>query len=88
ALESLLDHPLVSEVRAGTGVLGAVQIDPERIAADPTISAAAANHSRAAGVITRAVGGGGLQASPPLTISLSQLDELAAGLRAGLDAVV
>ena len=38
-------------------------------------------------MITRALAGGGLQLSPPLVITDAQLDELAAGLRAGLDAV-
>ena len=34
ALRPLADHELVSEVRAGTGVLAAVQLDPERLRAD------------------------------------------------------
>jgi adenosylmethionine-8-amino-7-oxononanoate aminotransferase len=38
-------------------------------------------------VITRAIAGGGFQVSPPFTITSDQLDELAAGLRAGLDAI-
>jgi adenosylmethionine-8-amino-7-oxononanoate aminotransferase len=39
------------------------------------------------GTITRALAGGGLQISPPLVISESQIEELSAGLAAGLDAV-
>jgi len=38
------------------------------------------------GAITRAPAGGGLQESPPLTITQDQVQELAAGLRAALDA--
>jgi adenosylmethionine-8-amino-7-oxononanoate aminotransferase len=38
-------------------------------------------------VMTRALAGGGLQISPPLTITEAQLDELATGLRTGFDAV-
>ena len=47
----------------------------------------AAMAARDAGVITRAIAGGGLQVSPPLVITRDQLDELATGLRAGLDAI-
>ena len=39
------------------------------------------------GTITRALAGGGLQISPPLVITGEQLREMAAGIRAGLDAV-
>ena len=42
ALKPLLAHPLVSEIRAGAGLLAAVQIDPDAIAADPSLPARAA----------------------------------------------
>jgi len=87
ALAPLASHQAVSEVRSGAGVLAAVQLDPELLALDPTAPARAALAARDAGVITRAVGGGGLQVSPPLTITTSQLEELAEGLRSGLSAV-
>jgi adenosylmethionine-8-amino-7-oxononanoate aminotransferase len=86
ALAPLASHELVSEVRSGAGVLAAVQLDPDLVSADPGAPARAAAGARAAGVITRVVAGGGLQASPPLTINAEELGELAAGLRAGLDA--
>jgi adenosylmethionine-8-amino-7-oxononanoate aminotransferase len=86
-LAPLAAHPAVSEVRSGAGVLAAVQVDPDLVAADPSAPGRAATASREAGVITRAVAGGGLQASPPLIIDTAGLEELAAGLRAGLDAV-
>ena len=38
ALDPLAEHELVSEVRAGLGVVAAVQIDPELLAADPGLS--------------------------------------------------
>jgi adenosylmethionine-8-amino-7-oxononanoate aminotransferase len=87
-LAPLAESGVVSEIRSGAGVLAAVQIDPELITADPTAPGRAAGASREAGVITRVVGGGGLQVSPPLTISPSELEELAAGLGAGLAAIV
>jgi putrescine---pyruvate transaminase len=37
------------------------------------------------GISTRAVGTGAVQVSPPLVMTDAQVDELAAGLRAGLD---
>ena len=86
ALAPLAAHELVSEVRSGAGVLAAVQLDPELLAADPGMPNRAAAAAREAGVITRVVAGGGLQASPPLTISSTELRELATGLHAGLEA--
>ncbi len=87
ALASLTNHALVSEVRTGAGLLAAVQLDPTRIADDPSLPQRVAAASRDAGVITRALAGGGLQISPPLVITEEQLEELAAGLRAGLDMI-
>jgi adenosylmethionine-8-amino-7-oxononanoate aminotransferase len=87
ALSPLADHPAVAYIRGGVGVMAAVQLADSVLSDDPDAAARAAMAARDAGVITRAIGGGGLQASPPLTITHEQLDELAAGLRTGLDAV-
>jgi adenosylmethionine-8-amino-7-oxononanoate aminotransferase len=87
ALEPLTAHPLVSHLRGGVGALAAVQLDPLAVADDPSLAARAAHAAREAGVITRAIAGGGFQASPPLTITRDQLDELTAGLLAGIEAV-
>jgi putrescine aminotransferase len=87
ALSSLADHPAVDHVRGGVGALAAVQISGDALAGDPNAAGRAAEAARDAGVITRAIAGGGLQASPPLTITQAQLDDLVAGFRAGLDAV-
>ena len=87
ALAPLVDHALVSEVRTGAGLLAAVQIDPAHVEADASLAPRAALACREAGVITRALAGGSLQISPPLVITEAQFDELAAGIRAGLDAV-
>ncbi len=88
ALAPLTDHPTVDHVRGGVGALAAVQLGGEAAGPDVMASAVkAAIAARDAGVITRAIAGGGLQVSPPLVITRDQLDELATGLRAGLDAV-
>jgi putrescine aminotransferase len=87
ALAPLAEHTIVSEARTGAGLLAAVQIEPGLVEADASLPARAAAACRQAGVITRALAGGGLQISPPLVITEEQLGELADGLRAGLDAV-
>ena len=75
-------------VPAGVGAMAAVQLGGEALDGDPMVAAGtAAAAARRAGVITRAIAGGGLQVSPPLVITRDQLDDLAAGLRAGLDAI-
>ena len=88
ALSPLLAHPLVSEIRTGAGLLAAVQLDPEAIAADPSLPGRAATACReVGGVITRALAGGGLQISPALVIDEAELRELAAGYQAALDSL-
>jgi putrescine---pyruvate transaminase len=80
ALAPLADHPLVTEVRSGTGVMAAVQL------ADPALADKASLLSREHGVITRVLLGGALQVSPPLVITRAELDEIAAAFAAALDA--
>lgn len=84
ALRPLADHPLVEEVRAGTGVLAAVQL---RTDPDGSLPARAVRACREAGVLTRALATGALQVSPALTISPAELGELAEGMRTALDAI-
>jgi adenosylmethionine-8-amino-7-oxononanoate aminotransferase len=86
-LGPLSEHELVSEVRAGLGAVAAVQLDPALVAADAGLPDRTALAVREHGVLTRVLVGGGLQVSPPLVLAPAQVQELAAGLRAGLDAV-
>jgi adenosylmethionine-8-amino-7-oxononanoate aminotransferase len=80
ALAGLADHPAVTEVRSGCGLLAAVALrDPSDV---PKVAAGA----REAGVLLRPLLGG-LAVSPPLVVERSHLDELAEGFRAGLDRV-
>jgi adenosylmethionine-8-amino-7-oxononanoate aminotransferase len=85
ALAPLTAHELVQEVRAGTGVLAAVQLPPDPIAGDAGLPGRVVAGCREAGVLTRALASGALQVSPALTIGDAELEELSAGLRAGLD---
>ena len=87
ALAPLADHPLVEEVRAGTGVLAAVQLDAGAIADDPKLPARAVAACRANGILTRALATGALQVSPALVLDDAELEELRAGIAAALEAI-
>ncbi len=85
ALAPLASHPLVEEVRSGTGVLAAVQLSPAAIEADATLPARIVSSCREHGILTRALAPGALQVSPPLVLDESGLRELRDGLGAGLE---
>jgi len=85
ALTPLLDHRLVTEVRAGVGMLAAVQLDPAAVTEDPTLPGRAAAAAMDAGILTRIVAGYAYQISPALVIDRHEMVELAAGLRRALD---
>jgi putrescine aminotransferase len=81
ALRPLEDHPLVSEVRAGTGLMAAVDLD------SPSLVPAVYAHLREEGVLTRALGGG-LAFSPPLTIRSEEIELIGSAMRNALDATL
>jgi adenosylmethionine-8-amino-7-oxononanoate aminotransferase len=87
ALAPLAEHALVEEVRAGKGVLAAVQIRADAISEDATLAPRVVAACRKAGVLTRALATGGLQISPALVIDDAAMGEIRAGIRAALDAV-
>jgi putrescine---pyruvate transaminase len=87
-LRPLADHDLVSEVRAGTGVLAAVQLDPARLGDDAGLLGRVVPACRANGIMTRTLATGAIQISPPLTLSDAEVDELAGGVSAALDEMV
>jgi len=86
ALAPLAEHPAVGEVRGGVGLLAAVALSEEAIAADPGAVAKVALGAREAGVIVRPLLGA-LAVSPPLVVEQEHLEEIASALRAGLDAL-
>ena len=74
ALEPLRAHPLVADVRAGTGLLGAVQlVDPTQI---PALVAALRERQ----ILTRGIVTGSIQISPSLVIEERQITQLVDGL--------
>ncbi len=82
ALAPLSDLEGVDHIRGGVGALAAVQLTED----DPARAGSTASACREAGVITRAMGGGALQVSPPLILTTEQVDELAIGLSRGIEA--
>jgi adenosylmethionine-8-amino-7-oxononanoate aminotransferase len=88
AMAPLADHPLVSEIRGGTGVLAAIQVDPAAMEDDPMLPARISKATRDAGVFVRMLLNGAIAVSPPLVVDADDLKELTEGFRAGLDACV
>ena len=87
ALWPLANHDLVSEVRAGVGVLAAVQLSPEAVDEDPGLPNMVIAALREHAILTRILFGNAIQVSPPLTLDDAGVTELAAGIRDALDAV-
>lgn len=84
ALAPLAAHPAVAEVRAGMGLLAAVQLSPAALEAEPAAVAKVSQGAREAGVLVRPLLGS-IAVSPPLVIESEHLTQIADALRAGLD---
>jgi putrescine aminotransferase len=80
ALRPLESHPLVAEVRAGLGLLAAVEL------VDPAKVNRVIDEARARGVLLRGLRGIALQISPPFVISEDELATLGRVLGESLDA--
>lgn len=76
AVAPLADLPLVSEVRAGTGLLAAVEIAEDARVADPTLGQRLVLAIRDRGVITRLLRGVALQISPPFVITEAEIGRI------------
>ena len=87
AFAPLADHPLVGEVRGGTGALVGIALDPDALASDPTLPAKASKAMLEHGLILRALGQA-LAVSPPLTITSEEIQFAYGAAREGLDALV
>jgi putrescine aminotransferase len=86
ALRPLEAHPLVGEVRAGLGLLGAVELSREARTADPGAVSRLTLACREQGLLVRSLATG-VAVSPPLTITEEQIAEIGAGISAGLAAL-
>ena len=87
ALAPLAGHKLVGEVRAGTGLLAAVEITEAARTADPGIGPRLVAEIRERGVITRLLRGVALQISPPFVITEAEIGRIAEVFAAALDTV-
>ena len=76
-LNPIGQHDAVHEIRAGVGLLGAVQIKPEILAGDPTFGPRLIGQLRERGVLTRMLADGSVQVSPPFVISEDDLASIA-----------
>jgi len=85
AVEPLTDLPLVSEVRAGVGLLAAVEIDPAARAADPGLVERIVTGCRRGGVLTRGLAGRALQLSPPYVISEDEIGTVVEAIAAAVE---
>jgi putrescine aminotransferase len=85
ALAPLAGHQLVSAVRAGTGLLGAVEIAEDYRAADPAIGQRLVLAIRERGVLTRLLRGVALQVSPPFVITEAEIGRIAESFADALD---
>jgi putrescine---pyruvate transaminase len=86
ALAPLGDHPAVGEIRAGLGLLAAVQLSEDALESDPDVVAKVAQGAREAGVLVRPLLGA-LALSPPLVVEREHLELIADGIRQGLDSI-
>ena len=80
ALRPLESHPLVAEVRAGLGLLAAIEL------ADPTKVDTVVDEARTRGVLLRGLRGVALQISPPFVITEDEIATLARVIGESLDA--
>ena len=85
AVEPLTELPLVSEVRAGLGLLAAVEIDPAARAADPGLVERIVTGCRRGGVLTRGLAGRALQLSPPYVISEEEIGMVVEAIAAAVE---
>ncbi|HWK28255.1 MAG TPA: aminotransferase class III-fold pyridoxal phosphate-dependent enzyme [Solirubrobacter sp.] len=84
ALAPLAGDPLVAEVRGGVGLMGAVELAPELLAADPGAVARAALAARRHGVLVRPLARA-LAVSPPLTATPEHFALIAQALKGALE---
>lgn len=87
-LSGLVDHPMVSEVRSGIGLLAAVQIEPEIVTRDTSVVPAVVSALRSRGVLTRPLVDGSLQVSPPFVVTAEELKRFVVACWEALDAVL
>lgn len=84
ALRSVEGTPLVGEVRAGLGLIGAIELAPDLLDHDPGAPGKLAMACRESELLVRPLGRG-IAISPPLTITPEQIEQIGTGIQAGLE---
>lgn len=84
ALAPLRRHDWVVDVRAGTGLLAAVQISPAALGADATLMPRLVSSLRDRGVLTRGLADGSLQVSPAFVITREEMNVIATAIDSAL----
>ena len=84
---ALARHEAVHEVRAGVGLLAAVQIKPELLAESPHYGSELVLQLRERGVLTRMLADGSVQVSPPFVIEEPDLAAIADAIDGALRAM-
>jgi adenosylmethionine-8-amino-7-oxononanoate aminotransferase len=84
ALAPLVEHELVGEVRGGTGLLAAVELDADFLDRHPDATAHVARLARDVGVLVRPLARA-LAVSPPLTVQHEHFTLIAEALTHALD---
>jgi putrescine---pyruvate transaminase len=87
AVEPLREQPLVKDVRAGVGLLAAVEVEAGARRADPSLVDRLVAACRERGVLTRGLAGHSLQISPPFVISEQEIHTIAAVFADALSSV-
>ncbi len=83
-LLTVSDHPLVGEVRGGTGLMAAIELDGSLLESQPGAPFAAYRAIREHEVLVRPLTRG-FAISPPLTITEDEIGLIGQGVREGLD---
>lgn len=86
ALAPLADHPVVAEVRGGTGMMAAIELRPELLERRKTAVQEVYVSVRDVGKLFMRPMLSSLAVSPPLTITEEEIGLLGESVRAGLDA--
>jgi putrescine---pyruvate transaminase len=84
ALEPLAEHPFVSEVRGGVGMMAAAELEPSLLRERPTAVQEVFRRAREHGVLVRPLPSA-LALSPPLTATPEHFELAADALRTALD---
>lgn len=86
AFAPLADHPLVAEVRAGIGLLAALELADDALTAQPGLVTRLQLACREEGVLVRPLARG-IAVSPPLIVSEEEIERLGGAIARGLAAL-